>query len=138
MALFENIETFYECIQELFKRLTEDPKIKKKALNSKLIVNFVYRNPDGEVWIDCTGDEVVVLPGKQDMTADATLKMETDVANKFWLGKLNLIKSLTSGEIESKGSVPKMLKLLPVIKPAFKIYPQILKEKGLERMIQVE
>jgi hypothetical protein len=30
-----------------------------------------------------------------------------------------------------------MLKLLPVIKPAFKIYPQILTEKGLASIIEV-
>jgi len=138
MPLFEKIDTFYECIQELFVRLVQDPQIKQKALDSKLIVNFIYRNPEGEVWIDCTGDEVVLKPGKQDLTADATLIMDLDVAHKFWLGKLNLIKSLTSGEIEQSGSVPRMLKLLPVIKPAFKIYPEILKEKGLESLIDVE
>lgn len=136
MPYFEKIETFYECISELFDRLSEDPLIKQKALESKLIVNFVYKNPEGEVWIDCTGDEIKLTTGKQDLTADATLRMETDIAHRFWLGKVNLIKALTSGEIESEGSVPRMLKLLPVIKPAFKIYPEILKAKGLESTIE--
>ena len=138
MPYFEDIQVFYQCIEELFNRLKDDPEIKAKALDSKLIVNFIYRNPDGEVWIDCTGDDIVLSPGKQDLTADATLTMDTDVAHRFWLGKLNLIKSLTSGEIESEGSVPRMLKLLPVIKPAFKIYPEILKEKGLESIVEAD
>jgi hypothetical protein len=30
-----------------------------------------------------------------------------------------------------------MLKMLPVIKPAFNIYPEILKEKGFESLINV-
>ncbi len=136
MPYFESIEPFYECISELFDRLSEDPVIKEKALQSKLIVNFIYRNPEGEVWIDCTGDEIKLMTGKQELTADATLKMDTDVAHRFWLGKLNLIKALTTEEIESEGSVPRMLKLLPVIKPAFKIYPEILKKKGLESTIE--
>jgi hypothetical protein len=63
--------------------------------------------------------------------------MDTDVAHLFWLGKLNLIKSLSSGEIQSEGSIPKMLKMLPVIKPAFKIYPELLKERGLESILNV-
>jgi len=137
MPYFDNIEDLYWCLQELFDRLPDDPDIKKKALASKLIVNFVYDDPEGEVWIDCTGDEIVLTPGKADLTADATLTMDSDVAHKFWLGKLNLIKALTSGDIESEGSVPKLLKLLPVIKPAFKIYPEILTEKGLESIIDV-
>jgi putative sterol carrier protein len=138
MTYFEDVETFYGCIQELFDRLKDDPEIKKKALDSKLIVSFVYSNPDGEVWIDCTGDDIVLTPGEMDLTADATLSMETDIAHKFWLGKLNLIKALTSGDIKSEGSVPKLLKLLPVIKPAFSLYPEILKEKGLEELVEVE
>lgn len=138
MPYFENIEDLYECLQELFDRLSEDPGIKEKALASKLIVNFIYHDPEGEIWIDCTGDAIALTPGKSDLTADATLTMNSDIAHKFWLGKLNLIKALTSGDIESEGSVPKLLKLLPVIKPAFKIYPEILKEKGLESIIEVE
>ena len=80
---------------------------------------------------------MVVIPGRQDLTPDATLIMDIDVAHRFWLGKLNLIKSLTGGEIKSEGSVPRLLKLLPVIKPAFKIYPEVLKERGLESIIDV-
>lgn len=137
MPYFSDIQPFYDCITELFDRLSGDPDIKAKALASKLIVTFVYHDPDGEVWIDCTGDEMKLTPGKLDLEADATLKMSTDTAHKFWLGKLNLIKALTSGEIESEGSVPRMLKLLPVIKPAFKIYPEILKEKGLGSIVDV-
>jgi len=137
MPYFTEIQPFYDCINELFDRLKEDPAMKKKALDSKLIVRFVYHDPEGEVLIDCTGDDIVLTTGTQDMEADATLTMNTDVAHKFWLGKLNLIKALTSGDIESAGSVPRMLKLLPIIKPAFKIYPEILKEKGLESIIDV-
>lgn len=137
MPYFSDIQPLYEMLDELFVRLSKDPVIKEKALASKLVVCFNYRDPDGQLWIDCTGDEIVLKPGKQDMTPDATLSMDTDVAHKFWLGKLNLIKSLTSGEIESDGSVPRMLKLLPAIKPAFGIYPEILKEKGMEELVDV-
>jgi len=138
MPYFDNIQTLYDCLQELFDKLSDDPVIKEKALASKLTVCFKYRDPEGQLWIDCTGEEIALLPGAQDLTADATLTMDADVAHKFWLGKLNLIKSLTSGEIESEGSVPRMLKLLPVIKPAFKIYPEILESKGLGSIIDVD
>lgn len=137
MPYFSDIQPFYEALDELFAKLAEDPVIKEKALASKLVVHFIYKNPDGQVWVDCSGDDMLLIAGDADLTADATLRMDTDVAHKFWLGKLNLIKSLTSGEIESEGSVPRMLKLLPVIKPAFKIYPEILKSKGLGSIVEV-
>ena len=139
MPYFSDIQPFYDALGELFEKLSSDPVIKEKALASKLLVHFIYSDPDGEVWIDCRGDDMLLLNGPKDFTeSDATLRMATDTANKFWLGKLNLIKALTSGEIESEGSVPKLLKMLPVIKPAFKIYPEILKEKGLESIIDVK
>jgi alkyl sulfatase BDS1-like metallo-beta-lactamase superfamily hydrolase len=137
MPYFSDIQDLYDVAIELFSRLSEDKNIKKKALDSKLVVRFVYRDPDGELWIDCRGDEILVLPGAQELTPDATLTMDTDVAHMFWLGKLNLIKSLSSGEIASEGSIPRMLKMLPVIKPAFKIYPEIIKEKGMESILNV-
>jgi alkyl sulfatase BDS1-like metallo-beta-lactamase superfamily hydrolase len=139
MPYFSDIQPFYDALGELFEKLSSDPVIKEKALASKLLVHFIYSDPDGEVWIDCRGDDMLLLTGPKDFTdSDATLRMATDTAHKFWLGKLNLIKALTSGEIESEGSVPKLLKMLPVIKPAFKIYPEILKEKGLESIIDVK
>jgi alkyl sulfatase BDS1-like metallo-beta-lactamase superfamily hydrolase len=139
MPYFSDIQPFYDALGELFEKLSSDPVIKEKALASKLLVHFISSDPDGEVWIDCRGDDMLLLTGPKDFTdSDATLRMATDTAHKFWLGKLNLIKALTSGEIESEGSVPKLLKMLPVIKPAFKIYPEILKEKGLESIIDVK
>jgi len=138
MPYFTEIQPFYDAIVELFNRLMSEPAIKEKALASQLLVDFKYSDPAGEVWIDCRGDDVKVVPGAGDGgEADATLVMTTDTAHKFWLGKLNLIKALTSGEIESSGSVPKLLKLLPVIKPAFKIYPEILTEMGLGSIAEI-
>jgi hypothetical protein len=138
MAYFSDIQPFYDALGELFDRLASDPAINEKALASELLVHFIYNDPEGEVWIDCRGDKMLLLDGPQDFSdADATLKMATDVAHKFWLGKLNLIKALTVGDIESEGSVPKLLKMLPVIKPAFKIYPEILTEKGMADIIDV-
>ncbi len=137
MPYYSDIQDLYDVAVELFARLSEDRNIKKKALDSKLVVRFVYREPAGELWIDCTGDEIAVLPGARQLKPDATLTMDVDVAHLFWLGKLNLIKSLSTGEIESEGSVPRLLKMLPVIKPAYSIYPEILKEKGLESIVNV-
>jgi len=137
LPYFTNIQDLYDVADELFGKLSEDKKIKQKALDSKLIVRFVYQNPDGELWVDCTGDDIKVVPGACELSPDATLTMETDVAHLFWMGKLNLIKSLSNGEIQSEGSIPKMLKMLPVIKPAFKIYPELLKERGLESILNV-
>lgn len=137
MPYFDDINVFYDLLVGVFEQLMQDPAIRAKALDSKLLVKFVYRNPEGEYWVDCTGDEVKVYPGgpPQEMTPDATMTMELDTAHAFWCGQLNLLGALSSGEIEAEGSMPRLLKMLPVIKPAYAVYVNLLKEKGLEHLI---
>ncbi|MDX1386052.1 MAG: hypothetical protein R3257_00575, partial [bacterium] len=63
------------------------------------------------------------------------MTMKADVAHRFWFGKVNLIAALTRREMVAKGPIPKILKLLPAIKPAYSLYPEYLKEKGCENLL---
>ena len=63
------------------------------------------------------------------------MTMDADFAHKFWHGKANLVSALTRRLVMAKGNVPKTLKLLPVLKPAYRLYPQYLKDKGLTDLI---
>lgn len=137
MAYFDDINVFYDLLVGVFDKLMQDPAVRQKALDSKLLVKFVYNNPEGEYWVDCTGDEVEVYPGgpAEEMTPDATLSMELDTAHAFWCGQLNLLGALSSGQIEAEGSMPRLLKMLPVIKPAYAVYIDMLGQKGLEDLI---
>ena len=137
MPYFDDINPFYDLLVGVFDELMQDDVIRQKALDSKLLVKFAYNSPVGEYWIDCRGDKVEVYPGgpPEEMTPDACLSMELDTAHAFWCGQLNLLGALSSGDIQADGSVPKLLKMLPVIKPAYAIYVNLLKEKGLEDLI---
>ncbi len=137
MPYFDDVNVFYDLLQGVFEALMSNPDIAQKAKDSKMVVRFIYRNPEGEYWIDTTGEEVKTYPGvtPEGLTADATMSMELDTAHKFWCGKLNLLGALSSGEIEAEGSMPRLLKMLPVIKPAYEVYNNLLREKGLEHLI---
>ena len=138
MPYFDDINVFYDLLVGVFDELMQDPAIRQKALDSDLLVQFVYRNPEGEYWVDCKGEnEVKVYPGgpPEEMTPDAVMYMELDTAHKFWCGQLNLLGALSSGEIEAEGSMPRLLKMLPVIKPAYEVYNNLLRERGLEDLI---
>jgi putative sterol carrier protein len=133
MPYFTDFNVLADLVAATFTDLMKDPAIKQKALDSKLVVKFEYTDPEGEFWVDCTGAEVVTYPSKPsvDLTPDATLSMKADTAHAFWCGKLNLLGAMSSGEIVSEGSVPRLLKLLPVIKPAYAIYNGLLDARGL-------
>jgi hypothetical protein len=137
MPYFDDVQVFYDLLVGVFDELMSNDVIRQKALESNLLVKFDYREPVGEYWIDCRGDEVKVYPGgpPEELTPDATLAMELDTAHAFWCGQLNLLGALSSGEIDAEGSVPKLLKMLPIIKPAYDVYIGLLKDKGLEDLI---
>ena len=61
--------------------------------------------------------------------------MEADFAHKFWHGKVNLVSALTRRQVKAKGNVPKTLKLLPILNPAYVLYPDFLREKELDQLI---
>ncbi len=66
------------------------------------------------------------------------MEMNSDVAHRFWLGKVNLMVALTKGDIKAKGPIPKIMKLLPIIRDAYAIYKDFLKEEGLEELVNIQ
>lgn len=102
-----------------------------KLLESRLIVQFRYRDPEGLVTIDCLdGKEMKIVVGQTLLKPVVEMTMKADVAHDFWLGKVNVPMALMMGKIVSKGPTPKALALLPVIKPAYDLYPKVLELKG--------
>ena len=64
-----------------------------------------------------------------DSKADVKLYMPADIGDKFWRGEYNLGVGLAKGQVKAKGPVNKILKLVPLTKPLFPIYREIVAEK---------
>ena len=62
--------------------------------------------------------------------------MKAEVANRFWLGKVNLVMAMAKGQVRARGSVPEMLKMLPLAKPLYARYETILREAGRDELIR--
>ncbi len=136
MAVFKSSEQFYETVGELMDRAKKDPKVGPKIAKSKLILQFRYTDPEAMTTINAKGKPtqpdsfVDVIHGECDLKPDVVMSMKADVAHAFWHGKVNLMAALSKKEIVAKGPIPKILKLLPAIKPLYAAYPNLLKEKG--------
>jgi hypothetical protein len=46
-----------------------------------------------------------------------------------------LMGALAKKQIIAKGPIPKILKLLPAVQPLYKVYPELLKEKGYTDLV---
>ncbi len=130
MAVFESGKKFKDVLGGFFNLLGDTPLIADKLLKSDLIIRFNYTDPDCVLVIDCSGDKIDVRPGDTETKAIVEMKMKTDIAHKFWYGKVNLTMALARRQMVAKGPVPKILKLLPAIKPSYAMYPKYLDENG--------
>ncbi len=130
MGLFESSEKYEEMLGGFFRLLADTPAIADKLLASKLIIRFSYSDPDVVLLIDCSGEKIEVRAGDTDTKAEVNMTMSADIAHKFWFGKVNLMAALTRKQMVAKGPIPKILKLLPAIKPSYAMYPKYLDDNG--------
>jgi hypothetical protein len=130
MATFENSETLKQILGGFFEYLTTNEEMRKKLLDSKMIMKFVYSDPPLAITIDLAGDTPLFSYNDDVKKAQVEMSMKADTAHRFWFGKVNLVMALARREMVAKGPIPKLLKLLPVIKPAYDLYPKYLQEKG--------
>ncbi|HEY9712010.1 MAG TPA: SCP2 sterol-binding domain-containing protein [Chroococcales cyanobacterium] len=130
MSVFSNTDELYSVMEELWRRIKSDNDMSAKLLESKLVVKFVYRDPDGTLTVDGSdGVEIKVYAGDCEIKPTIEMTMKSDVAHNFWLGKENPAMALISGRIASKGPVNKAMALLPAVKAAFQIYPIVVEDQ---------
>ena len=133
MSVFDSPEKFEDVLAGFFKLIAATPQVADKLLASKLIIRFIYSDPNLTLVVDCSGDAVDIRVNYNETKAIVEMSMKADIAHKFWFGKVNLTMALTRRQIIAKGPVPKILKLLPAIKPTYAMYPKYLDENGFSQ-----
>ncbi|MBF0228323.1 MAG: iron-containing alcohol dehydrogenase [Desulfamplus sp.] len=134
-SVFKDGEQLYDILVGFYELLKGDAELGPALSKTGLCVQFVYKNPSATITIDASGDELKIIAGDFSGSPEVTMTMDADFAHKFWHGKANLVSALTRRLVVAKGNVPKTLKLLPILKPAYRLYPQYLKDKGLADLI---
>ena len=141
MAYFENSRDVYDCIGGLFDWAGTQKELAEKYRATGMIIRLTYTDPEAVLTIDCKnppkrkGVLIDWTEGKSDLKADVEFSMKTDVAHRFWLGKVNLLVALTKRDVVAKGPIFKVMKLLPLLKPLYGRYPGILEEKGRAELV---
>ena len=130
MSTFENSDRLRQVLGGFFEYLMTQEEMAGKLLASKMVLKFTYSEPPLSITIDLTGERPVITYDDAEKKPEVEMSMKADVAHRFWFGKVNLMIALARGQMVAKGPIPKILRLLPVIKPAYELYPKYLKEKG--------
>jgi len=138
MSVFRDTAHLYQVLGALFDRVRAKPAIADQLVKGNLVVRFRFTDPEGMVTIDLRRAPITYTFGESELQPDVEMIQSGDTAHQFWLGRLNVARAIATRKVISRGSVPKALALLPAIKPAFEIYPQVLRELGYEDMIPEE
>ncbi|MCK5239793.1 MAG: SCP2 sterol-binding domain-containing protein [Candidatus Thorarchaeota archaeon] len=139
MPFYESTEQLKEVFETFWPRAKSKVEVFEKLVKSEIVVRFDIEQPELHVTIDFKN------PGPDGelgtLSFDSTLEPEiivwstSETTNKFWQGKLNTTFAMAKGQVKMKGSISKALGMLSKIKPLFKIFPEVLKDMGLDHMV---
>jgi putative sterol carrier protein len=139
VGYFKDAQEVYDTIGELFTELAADEELAPKFRQANTIVQYQHREPDSTITVRLKQDEPTDVEfGETDMEPEVVMSMEADTAHRFWLGRVNVTTALARGQIKASGPVAKILKLVPLTKPAFPRYKALLEAQGRDDLVRID
>ena len=139
MAYFKSAEEVYEIFGKLLDRVRMDAKVGRAIAGIHMVFQYHYSDPESWVTINARDKPeegfFSAVMDETDLKPDVYMEMDADFAHEFYLGKGNVMVAMARGRIKSRGKMTKLLKLLPVVKPIFPIYREVLEEMGRKDLI---
>jgi hypothetical protein len=138
---YRDKDHLFEIYGYFLNRILTHEKIGRKMAKAGIIIKFIYTDPDCEITIDLKNSPTnpdqfgSFYLGPCEIKEEVWSKQSADHSHSFWHGLENPIASVARGKVKQGGNIIKMLKLLPVVKPAFKMFPIALEEMGYEDLI---
>jgi hypothetical protein len=132
---FKSAKEAREVFDRVFTLMSTDPDMGPKLRAAEtpqrfefpdvdLVVNITYNDDDA-------GDENLKWVWSDDVAWEPMVKMtmDSDVANRYFQGKENVAMALARRRIKTAGDVKKALALIPITKPVFKQYREMLQRE---------
>ena len=131
MAYFADSAELDKYIGGVFRLAADHPESGPKMRAANVNLRILYTDPVAELNVFMREPMEVVL-GSSEVTPDVTLTMRADIGDKFWRGEYNLAVGLAKGQVKAKGPVNKILKLVPLTKPLFPMYRDLVADKDAQ------
>jgi len=128
MGYFTDETEVYKYIGGVFRAADAMPEVGPKLRAANITLQLNYSEPASSLTVKFQ-EPLEVIDGGQDDNADVRLAMPADIADKYWRGEYNLAVGLAKGHVKAKGPVNKILKLVPITKPLFPVYKDLIAEK---------
>lgn len=139
MPFYESTEQLQQVFENFWPRALETEDVYEKLVKSGVIVRFDIEQPEIHVTIDFKNPgpdgKLGTISFDSPVEPEIIVWSTSETTNKFWQGKLNTTIAMARGQVKMQGSIAKALGLLSKIKPVFKVFPEVLKDMGLDNMI---
>jgi len=133
MGDFKSPQEFREVIDRTFTLMSEDPEMGPKLRDADtpqrfeftdldLVVNIRAGAPDEPNLVWTWSDDVSWEP-RVGMT------MSSETANRYFQGKENVAMAIARRRIKTSGNVKKALALIPITKPIYGRYRELLERE---------
>jgi hypothetical protein len=133
---FKSADECREVIGRAFELMSRDPDMGPKLREADTPQRFEFPDLDLVVNVAAAGDDAgaednLVWEWSEDVSweADVVMTMDSAIANRYFQGKENIAMSVARRRIKTSGNVKKALALVPVTKPVFKLYREMLERE---------
>ena len=132
MGSFSSPQEFREVIDRIFELMSTDPEMGPKLRDAETPQRFEF--PDVDMVVNVTFAPEVQAgqhlrwewSDDVDWQPEVEMKMDSDIANRYFQGKENIAMAIARRRIKSAGNVKKALALVPVTKPVFARYREMI------------
>lgn len=142
MKGFHDAAEFRRVFEHVFQLMNETPAVGRKLRDAHAPHRFVITDLGLELHVDGAppaaekeGKFLRWSWGTADWEPVITMRMASDVANRFFQGKENLPLALALGKVKISGPPLTLLQLAPVTNPIHPVYRAWLKESGLTHLL---
>lgn len=128
MSLFKDTAHMNAFLEDLWKYIVFESGLGEKMREYGVTYKYIISDPDGYLFVD---PDTVITGEAANRDAVITMEMSGDTIIQFWTKQLSLPVALATRKIKSKGPIPKVLKMLPALKPVYDIFPEYCKKHGV-------
>ena len=128
MGYFKDTNHMYEFLEDLWKYIVFESGIGEKMKEYEVSYKYILTEPDGYLYVD---SDTVITGEEANRKAVITMELSGDNVVNFWTKQLSLPVALATRKIKSKGPIPKVLKMLPALKPVYEIFPEYCKKHNI-------
>ncbi|MBI5582657.1 MAG: hypothetical protein HY892_02430 [Deltaproteobacteria bacterium] len=128
MPVFKDSQQMLEMLKDLWSHVVFQTEFGQKLKDYGITYKFIITEPNGYLWV---GPEEVITGDEANRDGVITMELSGDTVHKFWLKRISLPVALATRKIKSKGPIPKVLKILPFLKPVYEKYPEYCSKHGI-------